>query len=246
MRPHRTHLLVATLLTASLFLAVSTALAGGTKVEICHIPPGNPGNFHTIKVNVNALSAHLGHGDIGSACDANCATLCDDGDACTSDDNFDCEQVGCPAARDAVDCNDSNPCTTDSCDSTEGCRTEAVTCTAPDACTVSMCAPDTGACVDAPVQCDAGQECNLDSGQCEDTGGSVCDDPNAPTVTVEGVTITPCENGGTCNPLSGQCETVGCNAYPISLPCDLFGYSGCCPDGTCHFNNNCPGDKWFG
>lgn len=213
MRKHRTPLLLATLFTASLFLAVSTALAGGTKVEICHIPPGNPGNFHTIKVNVNALSAHLGHGDIGSACDANCATLCDDGDACTSDDNFDCEQGGCPAARDAVDCNDSNPCTTDSCDSAEGCRTEAVTCTAPDACTVSMCAPDTGACVDAPVQCDAGQECNLDSGQCEDT----------------------------------SVPATGCNNPNIVLTCDLFGYSGCCPDGlSCHFNNNCPGDTWFG
>ena len=25
--------------------------AGGVKVEVCHIPPGNPSNFHTIKVS---------------------------------------------------------------------------------------------------------------------------------------------------------------------------------------------------
>jgi hypothetical protein len=35
----------------------------GEKVLICHIPPGNPGNEHTISVSVNAVPAHLGHGD---------------------------------------------------------------------------------------------------------------------------------------------------------------------------------------
>ena len=29
------------------------------KVLICHIPPGNPGNEHTISVSVNAVPAHL-------------------------------------------------------------------------------------------------------------------------------------------------------------------------------------------
>ena len=28
-----------------------------------HIPPGNPGNFHTITVSEKALSAHSSHGD---------------------------------------------------------------------------------------------------------------------------------------------------------------------------------------
>lgn len=35
----------------------------GEKVLICHIPPGNPGNPQTISVSVNAVPAHLGHGD---------------------------------------------------------------------------------------------------------------------------------------------------------------------------------------
>jgi len=35
----------------------------GHKVTICHIPPGNPGNAHTISVGAPAVPAHLAHGD---------------------------------------------------------------------------------------------------------------------------------------------------------------------------------------
>lgn len=35
---------------------------------ICHIPPGNSGNSHTISVSANAVSAHLNHGDSTGAC----------------------------------------------------------------------------------------------------------------------------------------------------------------------------------
>lgn len=38
------------------------------KVDICHIPPGNPANAHTINVSVNAIPAHLAHGDSLGAC----------------------------------------------------------------------------------------------------------------------------------------------------------------------------------
>ena len=46
------------------------ALAQGTKVEVCHIPPGNPDNAHTITISENAVSAHLAHGDHVGACDS--------------------------------------------------------------------------------------------------------------------------------------------------------------------------------
>ena len=36
----------------------------GHKVAICHIPPGNPANAHTIIVSKNAIPAHLAHGDV--------------------------------------------------------------------------------------------------------------------------------------------------------------------------------------
>ncbi len=38
------------------------------KVTICHIPPGNPGNAHTINVSGNAEYAHLAHGDTLGEC----------------------------------------------------------------------------------------------------------------------------------------------------------------------------------
>mgnify|MGYP003571917197 CR=1 FL=1 len=39
-----------------------------SQVTICHIPPGNPSAAHTITISINALPAHLGHGDTEGAC----------------------------------------------------------------------------------------------------------------------------------------------------------------------------------
>lgn len=44
---------------------------GRTKVQVCHIPPGNLLNLHTISINEKALSKHLAHGDIAGICDEN-------------------------------------------------------------------------------------------------------------------------------------------------------------------------------
>ena len=43
----------------------SPVRAGGgeEKVTICHRPPGNPENEHTITVGAPAVPAHLAHGD---------------------------------------------------------------------------------------------------------------------------------------------------------------------------------------
>ena len=38
-------------------------------VTICHIPPGNPNNPHTITISVNALQAHLDHGCYVGSCE---------------------------------------------------------------------------------------------------------------------------------------------------------------------------------
>lgn len=38
------------------------------KVVICHRPPGNPENAHTISVSQNAVPAHLAHGDTLGPC----------------------------------------------------------------------------------------------------------------------------------------------------------------------------------
>lgn len=39
------------------------------KVQICHIPPGNPENAHEICVGESAVEAHLAHGDKLGACE---------------------------------------------------------------------------------------------------------------------------------------------------------------------------------
>ncbi|MFA8341395.1 MAG: hypothetical protein ACEPO8_00355 [Rhodothermaceae bacterium] len=41
---------------------------GNDKVKICHIPPGNPSNRHTIMVSQSAVAAHLAHGDTMGDC----------------------------------------------------------------------------------------------------------------------------------------------------------------------------------
>lgn len=38
-------------------------------VQVCHAPPGNPSNARTITVSINALPAHLAHGDREGPCD---------------------------------------------------------------------------------------------------------------------------------------------------------------------------------
>lgn len=45
-------------------LLSSAAMAeNDCKVDICHFPPGNPANVRVISVSVEALDAHLAHGD---------------------------------------------------------------------------------------------------------------------------------------------------------------------------------------
>jgi hypothetical protein len=41
---------------------------GDEGVTLCHIPPGNPANAHTLTVGEPALKAHLRHGDTLGAC----------------------------------------------------------------------------------------------------------------------------------------------------------------------------------
>lgn len=49
---------------------VTGAIAEGAKIDVCHIPPGNPDNAHTITISENALSTHLDHGDHVGECNS--------------------------------------------------------------------------------------------------------------------------------------------------------------------------------
>ncbi len=190
-----------TLLLALLALG-TPAWAGNAKVQVCHVPPGNPGNFHTITISDNALPAHLAHGDLLGSCNSHCDQLCDDGNACTIDA---CDGPDhCALTHPPVDCNDGNLCTIKSCNPATGCSTTPKTCVDGNLCTVDSCDPLTGACVFPPVSCPAGQSCNLANGNCE---GSAC-------------TPNPCQNAGTCQ-ASGSGYTCTCAPGWTGTNCEL-------------------------
>lgn len=110
-----------TLALIALLAVFGAASAQAAKVDVCHIPPGNPDNWHTITVSERAEPAHLAHGDLAGSCVANCESLCDDGNACTIDIESDPDQCVCLAdPRPPVDCDDGNACTADSCDPETG------------------------------------------------------------------------------------------------------------------------------
>jgi len=46
------------------------AIADEAKVDVCHIPPENPENAHTITISKDALDTHLEHGDHVGSCDS--------------------------------------------------------------------------------------------------------------------------------------------------------------------------------
>ncbi len=190
----KSHLL--TLFVAVLAIVFGAASAQAAKVDVCHLPPGNPDNWHTISVSENALQAHLSHGDLEGSCLANCETLCDDGDACTQDVESDPDQCICLAVPEPVNCDDSNPCTADSCDSNLGACVYDTSLPNGDACddgnyvtTFDVCTD--GVCQGVPCPCTdnpgfplwnavladpgaiPGGICKVDAGQC-----STCGDPN--------------------------------------------------------------------
>ena len=51
-------------LLLSLFVFVSSALAGVQKLTLCHVPPGNPDNPQTITVGEPGYHAHLRQHDL--------------------------------------------------------------------------------------------------------------------------------------------------------------------------------------
>ncbi|HRO98663.1 MAG TPA: hypothetical protein PLN54_04455 [Flavobacteriales bacterium] len=54
----------------SVFVNVVDVRCGNNnnKVLVCHIPPGNPANAHTICISENGVPAHLAHGCVLGAC----------------------------------------------------------------------------------------------------------------------------------------------------------------------------------
>ena len=118
---------------------------GEGKVEVCHVPPGDPDAQHTITIGESAVEAHMDHGDLLGACAANGeppddpTPLDTDGDS-VADEADSCantlrgepvDSSGCSCAQkdgdgDGVnDCDDACPDSTDSIVGADGCGLDA-------------------------------------------------------------------------------------------------------------------------
>ncbi len=126
---------------------------------------------------------------------------CDDGDQCTQKDV--CSAGSCVGA-DALDCNDKNACTTDSCDPIAGCEYET-----------QLTGP-----------CDDGDACSLNDtcidGKCKAGIPNPCTDDNQCTLdTCAGgcghVAINPCSDGNPCT--TDACFPAQCVFAPVDGTC---------------------------
>jgi hypothetical protein len=197
--------------------------------------------------------------DTATGC-ANAAVLdgtsCDDSDACTGTIGTpDSCQSGACSSGVSIDCDDSNDCTTDSCDATTGCGNVAVgdgtTCDDSDACTTGESC-QTGACGNSTaVDCDDSNDCTADScdtatgcANTEVTDGTACDDGDNCTSDVcqtgacQGTTIDctafddQC-NAGQCNATSGNCDAIAVTDGTTCDDADACTSSDSCQTGTC-------------
>ncbi|MCP3995896.1 MAG: hypothetical protein GY722_12655 [bacterium] len=227
------------------------------RIQICHFPPANPDNFHTIRIRANKWSRHERHGDLLGSCQGSCEAICDDADPCTQDVDPDTHQCICLPTPVPVSCDDGVSCTADSCDPVNGNCVSTNTCDDANPCTADVCSsgectfPPVSGCIFPPVA--DGEPCDdLDpdtigdmciSGTCtgepDPCAGVTCeplDECHVTGICTDGVCDdpiavdgTPC-TGGTC--VDGTCEIDLCLDVTC-LPLDECHVAGTCTDGVC-------------
>ena len=179
------------------------------------------------------------------------STNCDDLNACTLTDHCDeGECVGTPIA-----CDDSNPCTDDSCDGMEGCTfvLNSASCDDGDPCTIGDQCLD-AACAGVPVSCDC--QSDADCKQYEDgnkcNGTLYCDKTGVEyqcKVDPDTVVVCPEPPFGPdsdclkshCHPPSGLCDFAQAHEGFACEDGDVCTYGGVCLTGKCLGNEpvNC-------
>ena len=173
---------------------------------------------------------------------------CNDGDACSEGDG--CSDGICQGK--AVSCDDSNPCTTDSCDKDKGCVhavnvspcSDGDACTQSDVCVEGNCVPGQAkVCIDN-ILCTA-DTCNKTTGNCvydaQTMNGTPCDDGNVCTLGDN------CKNGSCVVGISKDCndnnpctddlcdQLKGCNPNFNSQKCDDS--NACTSSDICKFGD---------
>ncbi len=150
-------------------------------------------------------------------------TSCDDNNACTTADRW---LDGVCKGTGTKNCNDEDPCTTDSCNAATGCVNTEKACGDGKSCTTDWCSQTTGGCVHEE-NCDDGKSTTADScnasGECVHTNiqttpqvGDSCNDNDSCTVSdviVAGgqcVGVAKCAANQTCS--AGICY----DSVPVS------------------------------
>ena len=88
MRLHRIFVSVASSCVLTMFAATPNVVRAQSGTTVCHVPPGDPANAHTIVVDGHSLPAHLAHGDQLGACAPACQNsggACDSSADCCGD-----------------------------------------------------------------------------------------------------------------------------------------------------------------
>jgi len=123
-----------------------------------------------------------------------------------------------------ADCDDLNPCTTDTCSLTGTCLNTTVTCTDSKSCTTDVCDPGTGLCVSTANTslCNDGATCSSE----------VCDPNNVNANATTGCVVTKddlgCSDGRTCSTETCSPGTQGANG---TTGCLVTPNNGACSDG---------------
>lgn len=199
---------------------------------ICHIPPGNPANVHTIVISNNALDTHLLHGDFLGKCDEETdgGTTCDC--ECQDEDHLDC--YGCTENDECDDrlfCDGLEVCLEGNCVSSDlPCGPNTI-CSEGD----ESCLPPSGCNSDTDCEnnffCD-GQETCAD-GFCKRginpcPSFAYCDESRGCFVIAECLLSADCNDSIFCN---GKEECVGFKCEVGTSPCE---------DGICNeASQNC-------
>ena len=172
----------------------------------------------------------------GKQCDAD-GTVCTPADICAG---------GKCVAGPLLNCNDGNPCTTDSCNALSGCKfsVNSSPCSDGNACTIGDVCKNSACVAGIATVCTDGNSCTDDT--CDGVGGGCIFKANA----------TPCDDGNACSQ-TDVCKTGLCSGIPVvcddknictndscspKLGCVNAANSIACDDGSaCTTNDTCGG-----
>ncbi len=165
---------------------------------------------------------------------------CSDGNVCNGAETC---HLGQCASGTPLNCNDNNPCTTDSCNSQSGCVNaqapdgttcnDGNACTQNDKCLAGSCAGGPPVVCTASNQCHDAGTCNPTTGLCSNPAkpdGTTCNDGSACTQSdtcrsgvctgsnpVTCTALDQCHGAGTCDPTTGTCSNP---AKPDGTSCN--------------------------